>query len=529
MGSDRDDENSLAGMPLSEPKEGLTLPPIAAKADDLEAIRQAVEDAASVGVGLWLSYIFVLFYLAIAAGAVTHADLLLKNPVKLPFLSIELPLLAFFFLAPLLSLIVHAYTLVHFVLLAKKAGRFHNELRKQIPDSSENSKAADIRTALQWQLPSNVFVQFLAGPDDIRDGGFGFLLKTIAWTTLVVGPIALLLLLQIQFLPYHHLGITGTHRVALLADLVLIWWLWRKILGGRGDLRGWLSWKSWAKTVLALVPTAFAVLFSWTIATIPDERQETVEFIFGFNTIVLPRFDIYEALKIGDPKKVDWKKYVIDLRGRHLEHAYLEGATLNRADLTGAFLGGAFLDGSDLQGASLNGAHLQGARLYKAQLQGASLVYAELQGAQLSFAQLQGAELGSAQLQGASLVYAELQGAELSIAQLQGAELFNADLQGASLFGAQLQGASLSEAHLQGASLAGAELQGASLSEAHLQGASLEGAQLQGASLAVAELQNVCIPLACGPGPIPTAGRHLRSGCDSGCGWSELAPGISGH
>jgi hypothetical protein len=35
----------------------------------------------------------VLFYLAVAAGAVTHADLCLENPVKLPFLNIDLPLL----------------------------------------------------------------------------------------------------------------------------------------------------------------------------------------------------------------------------------------------------------------------------------------------------------------------------------------------------------------------------------------------------------------------------------------------------
>jgi hypothetical protein len=111
---------------------------------------------------------FVLFYIAVAAGAVTHADLLLENPVKLPFLSIELPVLAFFFLAPLLFLITHAYTLVHFVLLAKKAGRFHNELRKQIPDSSENPKAADMRTALQRQLPSNVLVQFRPPIQDHR-------------------------------------------------------------------------------------------------------------------------------------------------------------------------------------------------------------------------------------------------------------------------------------------------------------------------------------------------------------------------
>ncbi len=46
------------------------LPKIAEKADDLEAIKKAVDDAASVGGGLWLSYLFVLFYLAVAAGAV---------------------------------------------------------------------------------------------------------------------------------------------------------------------------------------------------------------------------------------------------------------------------------------------------------------------------------------------------------------------------------------------------------------------------------------------------------------------------
>jgi hypothetical protein len=35
-----------------------------AKADDLKAIKKAVDDSASLGGGLWLSYLFVLFYLA---------------------------------------------------------------------------------------------------------------------------------------------------------------------------------------------------------------------------------------------------------------------------------------------------------------------------------------------------------------------------------------------------------------------------------------------------------------------------------
>src|SRR5450631_376585 len=134
----------------------------AKQAHDLDALRKSVEDAATVSAGFWLSYLFVLFYIGIAAGAVTHKDLLLENPVKLPFLNVELPLVAFFFLAPILFIISHAYTLVHFVMLGAKAGVYDAELRARLPDSPET------RERLRRQLPSNIFVQFLAGPGDIR-------------------------------------------------------------------------------------------------------------------------------------------------------------------------------------------------------------------------------------------------------------------------------------------------------------------------------------------------------------------------
>src|SRR5271170_2324986 len=221
---------------------------VAAKADDLQALQKSIEDTAAVCGGLWLSYLFVLFYLGIAASAVTHVDLLVQNPVKLPFLNIELPLLAFFFLAPLLFVITHAYTLVNLALLADRVKQFHSELRHQLADPALASKAPEIRAALARQLPSNIFVQFLGGPDEIRTGAFGWLLAAILWVTLVVAPIALLLLLQIQFLPYHSRWITWTTRVALILDLGLLWWLWRKILRSRGNLAGARRWRSWAQT-----------------------------------------------------------------------------------------------------------------------------------------------------------------------------------------------------------------------------------------------------------------------------------------
>jgi uncharacterized protein YjbI with pentapeptide repeats len=160
------------------------------------------------------------------------------------------------------------------------------------------------------------------------------------------------------------------------------------------------------------------------------------------NTLVIPHFDIYEGLKIDDPKKVGWRQYLINLRGRDLEGAVLDVAVLPRADLTGAQLHGASLLGAQLQGANLWEAQLQGALLH-ADLQGAVLNGADLQGAVLQWAHLQGAPLDYAQLQGASLRAAELQGASLEYAGLQGANLVHAGLQGADLAGALLWRAKL--------------------------------------------------------------------------------------
>ena len=51
-------------------------------------------------------------------------------------------------------------------MLTDKTKRFDAALRKQIGDS-------DVRDNLRRQLPSNVFIQFLAGPTDVRDNSPG--------------------------------------------------------------------------------------------------------------------------------------------------------------------------------------------------------------------------------------------------------------------------------------------------------------------------------------------------------------------
>ena len=94
------------------------------KTEDLDKTRDALVEAAAVSSGLWITYLGVLLYLTIAVGSVTHRDLLLESPITLPFVSVKLPITGFFVLGPGLFLIVHAYVLLHFTMLADKIAAF---------------------------------------------------------------------------------------------------------------------------------------------------------------------------------------------------------------------------------------------------------------------------------------------------------------------------------------------------------------------------------------------------------------------
>ncbi len=492
---------------------------------EVDAAKKTLEDATSVGAGFWVSYIFLMFYIAVSAGAVTHVDLLLENPVKLPFLNLDLPLLGFYFLAPILFVIMHMFTLSKLVILSEKAKRFLQALEK-LP-------APQAREKLRQSLPSNIFVQFMAGPTEISGGGFGGLLRLMGWITMAIAPVVLLLFVQAQFLPYHSFLLNQEQRMLLFVDLFLIWWLWGRALQTPMiappvdpviEVEGWRKVRQKLVSLwqvvgmpMGVAASLAALIFSSHVASFPMEwkrpplafappletmRASLTEWVFGtekvfsrwpYNTLQLEEFNIFEALKLEDQNKLGGRDFTIRLRERRLEGANLSHAKLGKADLREAKLQGATLNDAELQGATLNDAELQGATLDNSKLQGATLDGAQLQGATLKDAELQGATLKDARLQGATFDIAQLQGATLTGAQLQGATLDGALLQGATLWGAELQGATLTGAQLQGATLWGAQLQGATLDDAELQGATLWDAELQGATLDNAQLQGATL------------------------------------
>jgi uncharacterized protein YjbI with pentapeptide repeats len=464
-------------------------------------VKSALADSANLARTLWISFLTFGTYLVITVSGVTHKQLFLEMPIMLPLLNAPLPLVTFFWVAPILFIIFHLYLLLNLKLLADQV-HFYGELM------AENEVAEVQCDRARLQLPNFVIVQTLGGTSQQRHSLAGAMLAFTAWMTLVLAPVILLMLMQLQFLPYHHQGVTWVHRLALLADLGLLWYFWPLIQQTTG---------SWGRGVLALSAIATALYFSWLVFTFPGERQDGAfvqklplpeggtwdrvsfatihEILFtttgaranpevpGFftNTLILRDF---QAIDPDLLKKIEERENSLGLRQGEGERTIdLHDRDFTNADFAKIDLRRAKLDGAILDGVSLGGASLQGASLYGAELQGAYLIGAKLQGVSLRYAKLHGASLFDVLLQGASLSGAELQGASLSGAELQGASLDDAKLQGASLVYARLQGASLDKAALQGASLNYTKLQGASFGGLSLLAAPADGADLQGASL----------------------------------------------
>src|SRR5262249_43000746 len=201
----------------------------------------------------------------IAFGSVTHRDLFLENSIKLPLLNVDLGLVGFFVVAPLLLPIFHFYLFLQLLGLASKARDYNTLLVDQAPAASD-------RRYLRQRLDVFPILQFLAGPSDQRTGFRGYSLRLMAWITLVATPVLILLQAQVTFLPYHREWIVWLQRVAVLIDLALIWYFWIH-LGSDDDPIKAVWRKAWMYPGGA--GTLCVVIFSIYLATFPGEWIKT--------------------------------------------------------------------------------------------------------------------------------------------------------------------------------------------------------------------------------------------------------------
>jgi hypothetical protein len=132
---------------------------MAIDAKDIGELQKALNDASSKASALWIAFITFELYLAIAFGAVTHRDLFLENPINLPVLNVDLPLVGFFVVAPTVLLIFHFYIFLQLLALARKAADFNALLKKEVPNEVNSQ-------FVRHRLDSFLMLQFLAGPAD---------------------------------------------------------------------------------------------------------------------------------------------------------------------------------------------------------------------------------------------------------------------------------------------------------------------------------------------------------------------------
>ncbi len=150
-------------------------------------------------------------------------------------------------------------------------------------------------------------------------------------------------------------------------------------------------------------------------------------------TYAVPRADVQAAATILGRRSLDAidlevrEKYVLDLRGVHLD----------RIDWSNANLANAILDGASLNHASLCVTNLRGARLKDASLESADLFKANLTEAWLSGAKLSNAWLDWAVFHGSQLSLAKFQNANFSATELSYAAVKNADFTNAKHLGVE--------------------------------------------------------------------------------------------
>ena len=475
-----------------------------------EKLLTAVNEAARGASTRFVTFLTVSVYVAVTIASTTDEMLVRAHLVRLPVLDTHIPIsgpFGFYTVAPWLVLLLHTDFLLQLSMLGGKLARFQGAL-DELPEP--------VALMLRERVASFYYVQFLTGQAASRF--LGLLAGLIMWLTMVVLPLALLVWIQVRFLPFHSVWATALHRVAVIGDALLILFLWPQVAPRRRQAvptagRTALVRRLVAvQTMVGAVCTA-AVLFSLLVTTIPGDEAEGGAWFSRRNLDLRERVltnplpaEVINALRDGDvaerERQLERVSPLNFLQGRDLRHANLYNAVLPRLDLRSrrdehsgelidTELRGADLRWAQMQGVLLDEADVGGANLQGAQLQGASLWSTRLEGANLSDAQLQDARLGNARLADASLTRAQLQGAVLSGAGLRGADLTGAQLQGARLDQADLRGANLTGAALQGADLSGAKLEGARVQDAQLQGAVLSGASLVGVDLTGAGLADV--------------------------------------
>jgi uncharacterized protein YjbI with pentapeptide repeats len=490
---------------------------------DVDALEKSLNDSATRVSTIWISFLLFSLYLLTAVATVTHRQLFLDAPVTLPALNIQLPLWGFFFLAPILFLIFHVYVLLQLQLLERTARAYNDALDRAVEGAGPNA-------AMRQRLANTLFAQIFAGAPSEREGWFGACLKAIAWITMALAPILILLAFQFAFLPYHSHLATWLHRLLIAIEIAVFMLVWPRVLGLRqstappsrfprllerlrinSKARRWPFRPGLVTMILLYVIICLQIgsfpgephvnlLSGRPLNTIACERNLFARFglIVRYERLVLPGIGIVDDEKLEKIQKSGEKRSlepydserILSFRGRNLQCADFANADLRYVDFGSAALSGIDFSSADLRGASFRGAVLDDADFQIAKLDQSTFSNASLRGASFHSASARGSAFAQAQLQGAIFDYAQLSGTLFVEAQMMGASMVHSWSIASDLKEAQLQGANLERADLRASFFGNTNLQGANLKSANLRASFFYKTQLNGADLQDSQIED---------------------------------------
>lgn len=453
-----------------------------------------------LGVGLYLAAISI---------SITDEEILLGHSTSIAQLSVSVPLLVNFGIAPLVFVVLHIMTLFRYYALMVQLRDFHGELAARVDNEQDRQRCLGLLVNVEFVVP---------GPSSERLSLRNMARAAFFYGFVAVFPTLVLLLIQVSSLRIQNANLNRLQDGMFWVDLVVL--VAFLIMHRRQtETESWKPWRAirrapFVMLLFLMIPVVAHI--RWLHVVRPGEttvlEREDSDDIGFLRAVWLQPLDL--LLCPQPPSTYEYRSASggsrINRSGWNLPFLCRFVTMTNRPLVNPVWLGGAIADLRDenyypagdpkslgsVQGASLVGRILRFANLDQVELFRANLAHADLRHAILSQANLLGASLWRAKLDDADLYGARLQGVYLAGATAQRSDLRDSRMQGASFEQASLQharlnGANLTCANLEGVSLQHADLTGADMTCARLKGADLTGAILTGATWAGVEMKDV--------------------------------------
>lgn len=468
---------------------------------------------------LTLYYLAFMFYLLLIVVSTSDAMILIpSSQIKLPLLSIPLPLWEFYLLVPLLVVVLHFNLLYNFIQHSKKA-----HVYQQIEKDSDHLTVYPliINFVITHQKTNN-------------SRGLLF----VIWLLIFAFPLGILCAIQWNFSAYHSTSMTLWHFMIVLLDAVVLSITWHQIFNpsltknaASSDnqdtsmpatktkilQQAKLSWQIAIFVCIALFNLVILLIFKNTDG---QSVQYLMPHLKVQDQVLLkskPSDQIIQRyIALGKTKEEAYCEYAkgLDLRGRDLRFcdfsgAYLINANLTKADVRGANFSTTALHGSILTKTKAHQALFYNTNMHYVKLDrvafrktkhkavnftNAQLSNLDLSGLKLKNYVLEGVRCKNVDFKNADLVGVQLTGAIFTQCFMKGVQMQGAVLNGVTFeAGNKMDGAHLQKASLKATYLNGVSLQGANMSAAFLEGAVWQRDSLQGINLRNASLQGAIV------------------------------------